>query len=339
MLSDCAIEVRDLGKSFRVMKPSMGSWISRLGKYVWPDYRQLDVVQNLNFTIRPGEHVGLIGPNGSGKSTIIKMLTGIFLPSSGQVRVHGLDPYAQRYAVMKQIGVVFGHKSHLWPSLTVRSSLKLLCEIYEVESKQRPSRIESVVEQFHIQDFIDRPVRELSLGQRTRCELAASMLHHPSVLFLDEPTIGLDIVSRAAVRTCLKERSRDTGMSLILTSHDIADIEQICSRILIIGQGSLVLDASLEEAKSRYLYHKLITVETEAQEVAPMVPGLRLMKRGPLEMVYEVDTRTLGVEEAAQWLLTHLRPIRDLSVVSPSLEEFVRSIYQNKPLAALGSAP
>jgi len=250
-----AIVVENLKKTFRSPLPAQGSIAQRIKSYLHPRYQTLTAVDGISFQVKAGERVAFIGPNGAGKSTTIKMLTGIMQPTSGRITVLDKVPGVRWNRLMYQIGAVFGQRSQLWYHLPVRETLGLLAAIYDIPASEYRRRVSELVEKFKVTSLLDKPVRQLSLGERMRCEIIASLLHKPAVLFLDEPTIGLDITAKAIIRDLIRQQSEKEGVTLLLTSHDTDDIEKVCDRVIIIDQGKLLLDDSLSNLKNA-LYSK-----------------------------------------------------------------------------------
>jgi len=246
-----AIKAQNLNKTYRTRVKAEGLKASfrALVKPVWKD---VHAVKDLNMEVEQGDIVAFIGPNGAGKSTFIKMLCGILHPTSGSISVMGMSPSTERRKLAMKIGTVFGQKSQLWLHLPALDSFTLLAAIYEIDSKTHRRRVGELTELFELGEFLDTPVRKLSLGQRIRCEVAASLLHDPQLLFLDEPTIGLDVVVKQAIRELILRRNRESGTTVFLTSHDPSDIEQLCRRAVVIDHGTLVLDTTVQALKNDY---------------------------------------------------------------------------------------
>lgn len=240
------IEVKNLCKTFQVSRRENGVY-QALKTFVKREYQEVSVLKDISFTIPKGEIVGYIGPNGAGKSTTIKILSGILTPDSGQCVVEGYTPWLERKKYVQHIGVVFGQRSQLWWDVPVIDSFYLLKDIYTIEDSVFQQTLSELIELLDLEQIILTPTRQLSLGQRMRCEIAASLLHRPKILFLDEPTIGLDAVSKLAVRTFIKKMNHEYGTTVILTTHDMQDIEHLANRVLLIGKGQLLLDGSLHE--------------------------------------------------------------------------------------------
>lgn len=246
-----AITVENLSKTFRVKRKEKGMKGS-IKAILHPQTEEIRAVKGVTFAVEEGEMLAFIGPNGAGKSTTIKMLTGILYPDGGRVEVLGLDPTKRRKQLAYRIGTVFGQKEQLWTHLTPYDNFKFFGAIYDLSEQETETRIAELSERFALEDFIDTPVRNLSLGQRIRCEIAASLIHKPKVLFLDEPTIGLDPVVKENVRELIRQMNREEHTTIFLTSHDVGDIEKLCRRIIIVNDGQIVLDDSVERLKHRY---------------------------------------------------------------------------------------
>ena len=288
--------------------------------------RIVRAVDGISFAIERGTIVGYLGPNGAGKSTTVKMLTGILVPSGGRIRVAELDPSRQRIELARRIGVVFGQRSQLWWDLPLGDSFDLLRHIYRVPAERHRANLERFTEVLGLAAFVDTPVRQLSLGQRMRGELTAALLHDPEVVFLDEPTIGLDIVAKAAVREFLAEVNRERGVTVLLTTHDLADIERLCSRLLIVDHGHLIWDGGLDELKRRYGQERTLVVDLE--EAAPPldVPGARVTRvDGPRQWLSFQRDETSAAELTAA-VAARARLV-DLAIEETQIEEIVRRIY------------
>src|SRR4030066_179816 len=259
-----SILVRNLSKTFSAKQKAAGLRGS-LRSLVKPEMRTVEAVRNLSFDMEPGELLGFIGPNGAGKSTTIKILTGILYPTSGSVQVLGFVPWQQRQKLAYQIGTVFGQRPQLWYHLPAIDTFYLFGKIYEMEDKALRQRISFLAEAFEIQDLLETPVRKLSLGQRMRCEVAASLLHRPRLLLLDEPSIGLDVVAKQRIRDTVKRMNEVEGVGVLLTSHDAGDIEALCRRVIVINHGQIVYQDKVSSLKRRYLTSKLVEVRYAEQ--------------------------------------------------------------------------
>lgn len=250
-----AIRVEDLSKTFRIKRKEKGM-AGSIRAILHPKTEEIRAVKGVSFDVEEGEMLAFIGPNGAGKSTTIKMLTGILYPDGGRVEVLGIDPTKKRKQLAYQIGTVFGQKEQLWTHLTPYDNFRFFGAIYDLSEKETEPRIKELSERFALGAFIDTPVRNLSLGQRIRCEMVASLLHKPKVLFLDEPTIGLDPVVKENIRSLIRQMNREENTTIFLTSHDVGDIEKLCRRIIIVNTGQIVLDDSMEKLKEHYLREK-----------------------------------------------------------------------------------
>ena len=284
-------------------------------------------VDRVSFSIERGEMVGYVGPNGAGKSTTIKMLTGILVPSAGRVSVLGLEPTRERVALAKRIGVVFGQRTQLWWDLPLLDSFELLRHIYRVDEQRHRANLASFASVLDLEPFLRTPVRQLSLGQRMRGDLAAALLHDPEILFLDEPTIGLDVVAKARIREFLSEINRERGVTLLLTTHDMDDIEHLCRRMLVIDHGRVIYDGELEALKRRFGGESVLVVDLVEPGPRLDVPGAKVTKvDGPRQWLSfrrdEVTAADLIASVAAQV------PLRDLSIEEPAIEDVIRRIYE-----------
>ncbi|MBV9579771.1 MAG: ATP-binding cassette domain-containing protein [Chloroflexi bacterium] len=321
------IEVERLEKTFRVALHRPGRF-GALTSLVWRDYRTVHAVRDVSFAIDRGEMVGCLGPNGAGKSTTIKMLTGILVPSGGRIEVLGQVPYRRRKQVAQRIGVVFGQRTQLWWDLPLIDSLDLLRYVYRVDGERYARNLRRMRDLLDLDPFLRTPVRQLSLGQRMRGDLAAALLHDPEILYLDEPTIGLDVVAKHRVRDFLLEINRQDGVTVLLTTHDMADVEQLCSRLLIIDRGTLLYDGSLNAIRDR-----LGTERTLVVDLADDCPGA-------LEAPYATEVRADGprrwlqfsrLDTTAAELIAAVAaryPLRDLTIEESDIETIVRRIYE-----------
>jgi ABC-2 type transport system ATP-binding protein len=326
------ITVRSLCKQFRYSKRGKG-FGGLLKGAVSPKSVLIDAVAGVSFDIGPGERVAIIGPNGAGKSTTLKMLTGMLEPTAGDAKVLGLRPWIDRKAVAYRIGVVFGQRSQLWGELPARDSFGLLRRVYDQPEAPFRRRMEALIERFGLGPFIDQPVHRLSLGQRMRCEITASLLHAPQLLVLDEPTIGLDIAAKAAIRDFILEYAREAGQTVVLTSHDTRDIELVCDRVIVINEGRLVIDQPTDQLRRQFLGSKLVTIQSAAPEIALELPGVLRRSAEPHRSVFEVDARQVRVEQVIAAAVA-LGGIDDITIEDPPMEEVVREIYAATAQAA-----
>ena len=254
------IELNNICKTFKVARRNAG-FKEAAKSFFHKEYEYVRALDNITFTIPEGEMVGYIGPNGAGKSCTIKIMSGILNPDSGTCVINGRTPWKDRINHVREIGVVFGQRSQLWWDVPVIDSFELLKDIYKIDEKQYKQSFDELVSLLNIESIIMTPTRQLSLGQRMRCEIAASLLHNPKILFLDEPTIGLDAISKIAVREFIKSINRDRKTTVILTTHDMQDIEAITKRIILIGKGRILLDGDLNSLKKQYAKHEVTSVE------------------------------------------------------------------------------
>jgi len=313
------INVNDLNKTFIIKN---GGIFKKAKKTM------VDAVKDISFQVEEGEIVAFIGPNGAGKSTTIKMLTGIIQPTSGEINISELNPCKQRKKLAYDIGCMFGQKSQLYMHLTVRDSYKLLCSIYDMKPEVAQKRIEELSKLFKLESLLDMVVRKLSLGQRMICEIAGSILHEPKIIFLDEPTIGLDIFAKARIREVIKKMNEEKNTTIFLTSHDISDVEILCDRIIIINYGTIVLDCKMEELKKKYLTRKKIkisydmnVVENNFKYPIDSLEGNQIQLR--------VDTVKYNMGDLLAYF-TSKGNIIDIQIESTPLEDVIKEIYEER---------
>ncbi len=294
--------------------------------------RRADVtaVADVTFTVEPGETVGYLGPNGAGKSTTIKMLTGILTPSSGHVSTLGLDPVRQRTELARRIGVVFGQRTQLWWDLPLADSFELLHHVYRTERARHDANLVSFVDLLDMGSFLATPVRQLSLGQRMRGELTAALLHDPALVVLDEPTIGLDVVSKHAVRDFLAALNRDRGTTILLTTHDLDDVERLCRRMMIIDHGRVIHDGSVAGFKETYGVRRTVVVDLIEEQAPLVVPGTEVVRvEGRRQWLAFDRTETTAAAVVAG--IASATALEDLSVEEPDIEDLVREVYAGVP--------
>lgn len=319
------IELKDVSKTFRVAKRNAG--LKAAAKSMFrKEYTQIHALQNVSFTINDGEMVGYIGPNGAGKSSTIKIMSGVLTPDSGQCIINGRTPWKERTAHVREIGVVFGQRSQLWWDVPVIDSFELIRDIYGVSQETYQRNLMDLTQLLDIGQIVRTPARQLSLGQRMRCEIAASLLHDPKILFLDEPTIGLDAVSKIAVRDFIKTINKEKGTTVILTTHDMQDIEALTDRILLIGKGQILMDGSLEQLKSRNSAHKTLTIDYTGPSL-PVFPDMQVIKDLNGHAQIFVDTAKISVSQAISRISSHVE-VKDISVTGETIDEMVVSLYK-----------
>jgi ABC-2 type transport system ATP-binding protein len=324
-----AIHVHDLHKTFITRRKAAGLKGSLRG-LLRPDQQTIEAVRGISFSLEEGELLGFIGPNGAGKSTTIKILTGILYPTSGQAEVLDFTPWMERQKLAFQIGSVFGQRPQLWYHLPAIDTFTLFGKIYELEDKFVKQRVGFLAEMFEVQDLLETPVRKLSLGQRMRLEVAASLLHRPRLLLLDEPSIGLDVIAKQRIRDTVREMNQMEGMGVLLTSHDAGDIEALCKRVIIINHGSIVYQDSVSNLKRRYLTTKQVGVRFAEEVPAEFsLAGAEVLKVGRYGVKLRFDTRATPVD-AIIARLAERGSLVDITITDPSLEEVIRTIYQEK---------
>ena len=320
------ITVEHLSKNFKVHKRRKGFWGS-LGSAISREHDIIKAVDDVNFTLKRGELVGYIGANGAGKSTTIKMLTGILVPTSGHIDVMGLTPYHRRKENARRIGVVFGQRTQLWWDLPVIDSFELLKHIYEIPENRYKQNLKFFSELLQLRPFLSTPVRKLSLGQRMRCDLTAALLHNPEILYLDEPTIGLDVVAKEQVRQFLKQINAERQVTVILTTHDLNDVEQVCQRLIIIDSGKIIYDGGIDVLKKRYGKTRMLIVDLAQPYSDIQLEGVKLTRREENRIWLAFDRDTLPASEVIARLAARYE-IQDLTISEPEIEEIVRRIYK-----------
>jgi ABC-2 type transport system ATP-binding protein len=328
------ISVRDLRKTFRVYKHHRGA-LGALRNLVTPAYREVHAIEGVTFEIERGELVGYLGPNGAGKSTTLKILTGILAPTSGEVRVDGRVPWKERTAHVARIGAVFGQRNTLWWDLPVVESFDLLRDIYRVPPGTFAGNLAYFRELLALDEFLHTPVRSLSLGQLMRANLAAALLHEPDLLFLDEPTIGLDVVAKERIREFIRQVNRERGTTVILTTHDLSDVEKLCERVLLIDRGRLLFDGALETLRQRFGGERELVVDFAEDYADVAVDGAQVAVREGLRVTYRFARGAVTASTLIGRLSDRFR-ILDLSVREPEIEATVRRIYEERLLDERG---
>ncbi len=321
------IEVKNLSKSFRVKIKDKGLKGS-LKSIIKPKYKIVKAVKNISFEIEKGEIIAFIGPNGAGKSTTIKILTSIIYPDKGSVKVLGYNPAKDRRKLAYEIGTVFGQKEQLWAHLTPYDNFKFFGAIYDIPEPAVEKKIEELKVLFELTDFINTPVRNLSLGQRIRCEIAASLIHNPKILFLDEPTIGLDPVVKENLRALIKRMNKEYKTTIFLTSHDVGDIEKLCKRVIIINNGQVVLDDTMDNLKYNYLNKKIVEVKMKEKVNLDDVEGITILKDKGYNLKMEVDTTKKSVADALK--LLNPDNMVDINISNIPMEDIISDIYKSR---------
>ncbi len=347
---ETVIEAEGLSKSFRIASRRSGL-LGGLRSVVDPQVRTVEAVRGLTLSIERGEMIGLIGPNGAGKSTTIKMLTGILMPSAGRMLVAGLDPQQQRRELAGRIGVVFGQRSQLWWDLPLINSLRLLRHLYRVPEERHAANLAHLRVMLELDEFINTPVRQLSLGQRMRGDLAAALLHDPELLYLDEPTIGLDVVAKARIREFLHAINVERRVTVLLTTHDMDDIEILCRRMLIIDHGRKLYDGTVDDIRTRFGGERTLIAELNPAEFAalprneqgqPLLPelpaGVRQAKAEVARIWLNFERDAIPAHELVAWLGARYR-LRDVTFQEPEIEDIIRRIYEEGLLDPRGAEP
>ena len=322
-----AIEVKNLTKDFKVKKKYKGK---EKFKHLFSK-KEVNIkhaVNDISFDVEEGECLAFIGPNGAGKSTTIKMLTGILYPTSGSVSVLGLNPSKQRVKLSYNIGTVFGQKEQLWVHLSAYDNFMFFGSIYDIPKKDLVKRIDELANIFEINDYINQPIKSLSLGQRMKCEMVASLIHNPKMLFFDEPTIGLDPIAKDTLRKLIKKINKELGTTILFTSHDVGDIEELCKRVIIINDGKIVLDDSMKNLKYHYMNKKIVEANLKTNVKIKETLGIKILKHKDTMYKIEVDMNVTSMDELMK--LFSADDLQDISISSTPLEEIIKNIYQGK---------
>jgi ABC-2 type transport system ATP-binding protein len=327
MGDDLAISARGLTKSFRVARRRPGV-LGGLRSIVQPVYEVKTAVEDLSLDVARGEIVALLGPNGAGKSTAIKMLTGILVPTAGELHVNGLTPHKDRVRNARGIGAVFGQRTQLWWDLPARDSFAILRDIFGVPAAAYRERVAQFDEILDLSEFWETPVRHLSLGQRVRCDLAAALLHDPAIVFLDEPTIGMDVVVKEQVREFLRYQVAERGRTVVLTTHDMTEVARLCERAVLVNHGRLIFDGSLDELRERYgtTWHVKVTLAEAVED--PVIPGARVVARDGARLTLAPDGAQ-SQQELVRAVMDRYQ-IVDLALEESDLEDLMRQIYRRR---------
>lgn len=325
------IEVSNLTKIFR-LKQKQAGFMGGIKSIFAPQYQNITAVEQINFSVEAGEILAFIGPNGAGKSTTIKMLTGILYPSGGNLQVLGFDPSRQRQSLAYHIGSVFGQKSQLWFHLPPQDTFDLLARIYELDWKTYRQRLSYLIETFEIKPLLTTPVRKLSLGQRMRCEIVASFLHQPKIIFLDEPTIGLDIIAKQKIREIIKYVNKEEKTTIFLTSHDAGDIEELAQRTIVINHGQKIFDDTTTKLKQNYLTYKIIELITNQPIKTFDFPEGKITHQKDFSVRIELDTSKHSIDKLLNYAVKNFN-LKDINIYDPPMEAIIASIYQDPSLS------
>lgn len=320
------IEVKQISKEFRVAKKDSGLK-EAFKSFFKREYLNVKAVEDISFSIQEGEIVGYIGPNGAGKSTTIKILSGILTPDFGECVIDGMVPWIDRKEYVKKIGVVFGQRSQLWWDIPAEDTFDLLKSMYDIPEKEFQTTKTDLIEKLNLKDIINIPVRQLSLGQRMRCEIAASLLHNPKILFLDEPTIGLDAVSKHLVRDFIKKLNKEKKTTIILTSHDMSDITSLAKRIILIGKGQVLYDGSLKRLKNKYSTYRYISIKSNDKLI---IRKKGIIKKDKTNEGYllTIDTKLVSVSELLNIVSKKIK-IDDIEIENESIDNLIVKLYED----------
>lgn len=320
------ITVENISKTFKVTKRSSGIQAT-LKNFVKREYIYVDAIKDISFSIDKGEIVGYIGPNGAGKSTTIKMLSGILTPDSGTCTIGNMVPWKDRQKYVSKIGVVFGQRSQLWWDIPAIDTFDLLRDVYQIDNTEYQQTKNNLIDLLDIKDIVEIPVRQLSLGQRMRCEIAASLLHKPEILFLDEPTIGLDAISKKIVRDFIKKINREEKVTVILTTHDMSDIEALAKRIILIGKGKILYDGSLTKLRKKYDNNKYINITTNIKLSKIKKKGVILQENTNDGYRFVIDSRELSISDFINYLSKKV-DISDIDIENENIDNIIINLYQ-----------
>jgi len=324
------ISIKDLNKTFktRVSEPGLKGGLKSMFN---PQYKIIKAVNNISFDVREGELVSFIGPNGAGKSTTLKMLSGILFPDSGTIKVNNLNPQKEPQKLSYKVGTIFGQKPQLWFHLPPIDSFDLFSKIYDLDQVEYKKRLEYLINRFEIQDIVNQPVRKLSLGQRMRCEFVLALLHNPKILFLDEPTIGMDIIVKKNIRELIKKINEEEKVTVILTSHDMGDVESIADRVIVINHGNIVYDDSFDNLKKNYIKKKIIRIVTENEIKNINTKEMKIIEKSKYSLEFEVNTKKLSIHSVIDYLMKENK-VKDISIKEPPIEEIIEEIYRKEEI-------
>ena len=321
------INVNDLCKTYKVVKRDSG-FGNAIKSFFKRDYRYVKAVQNVSFSIKKGEIVGYIGPNGAGKSTTIKMLSGILKPDSGEMIINGMDPVKDRIKYVREIGVVFGQKSQLWWDIPAIESFDLLKDIYKIPDQEYLKIRDELIQLLNLEEVVKLPVRGLSLGERMKCELVASLLHNPKILFLDEPTIGLDAISKVIVRDFIKKINKEKKVTVILTTHDMADIESLADRVIVIGNGRKLYDGDIDDIKRKYSNEKIIEIYYDKLKEIPNIKNTEVISNDNRVIKIKIDNKAVTASDVTREY-SKVCEIKDINVLSSPIDDIIYKLYED----------
>lgn len=320
------IQVKNLEKTFQVEIKKSG-FLPRIQSIFQPEYKEIQAVSGINFEVKAGEKVAFLWPNGAGKSTTIKMLTGILSHTGWEIKVLWLTPASERGKLVHHIGAVFGQTSRLWYHLTAKDTFLLFSKIFDIPKDEYEKRIEYLVKEFEITDFLHTPVRKLSLGQRMRCEVVASLIHNPKILFLDEPTIGLDMIAKQKLRDVINKINSEENTTIFLTSHDIGDIEEICDRVIVINHWKVIYDWNIKELKKNHIQTKIIKVKFDKHyESFYFWKDVKILKQDGNYIELEIPNHKEKLKEIFD-VLNKNYPFEDINITEPDMEDIIKTFY------------
>jgi len=321
------IEVRGVSKSFKKFKRG-DSLLDSLKSLFYREFETVAALKNVNFEVKKGEILGYLGPNGAGKSTMIKIMCGIIEPDSGTITALNLIPSKDREKYVKDIGAVFGQKSSLWPDLPAIDTFRLNKEIYKISDKDYKKRLDELVNLLEVKEIIKSPVRNLSFGERMKCEFIASLLHSPKILFLDEPTVGVDVVAKQNIRNFIKKINKESGVTVILTTHDVGDVESLCDRIIILDKGIHVYEGSIPLLKKKYLSYKELIVYFENETKNIKIPNCEVVESEPFKATLRVNISNTSMSQAIQNLMEKYK-VEDIDIKEETIESIIGRIYKS----------
>ena len=320
------IEVRNLKKTFRTHTREAGL-LEAVKSLFFRKYKTVLALSNVSFKVEEGEILGLIGPNGAGKSTLIKAMCGTLFPTAGTINSLGFEPWRERVRYVKNIGVVFGPKPLLWWDIPAIDTFEFLREVYEIPEKDFKKRLDRMIKVLGIENVTKTPVRDLSLGERMKCNLVCALLHNPRLVFLDEPTIGVDIISKERIRKFIRDLNQEEGTTFIITTHDMSDIENLCKRIVIINKGAIVYDGLLSKIKKKYIKTKHLNAKFSEPHKKFSLEGCKVESENEFELTIEANLKKIPIGEAINYLLKNFK-VADITITDPPIEEIIKEIYR-----------